>query len=79
MRLLVPGRPARLRPGPRPLDLGLHVNGTARVVGAGEANGARPRVERWVEVRVREAYIHCRKHLPHQVKVTGEARPWVAE
>jgi uncharacterized protein len=35
--------------------------------------------ERWVEVRVREAYIHCRKHLPHLVKVTGEARPWVAE
>jgi uncharacterized protein len=39
-------------------------------------NGERPRVERWVEVRVREAYIHCRKHLPHLVKVTGEARPW---
>ena len=56
--------------------IGLHVNGTARIVQAGEANGERPRVERWVEVRVREAYIHCRKHLPHLVKATGEARPW---
>ena len=56
--------------------IGLHVNGTARIVEAGEPDGDRPRVERWVEVRVREAYIHCRKHLPHLVKVTGEARPW---
>ena len=56
--------------------IGLHLNGTARIVGVGVANGERPRVERWVEVRVREAYIHCRKHLPHLVKATGEARPW---
>jgi predicted pyridoxine 5'-phosphate oxidase superfamily flavin-nucleotide-binding protein len=56
--------------------IGLHVNGTARIVEAEDGNGARPRVERWVEVRVREAYIHCRKHLPHLVKVAGQARAW---
>jgi hypothetical protein len=37
---------------------------------------ARPRVERWVEVRVQEAYIHCRKHLPHLVKVVNGERAW---
>jgi len=36
----------------------------------------RPQVERWVEVRVLEAYIHGRKHLPHLVKAAGQARPW---
>jgi predicted pyridoxine 5'-phosphate oxidase superfamily flavin-nucleotide-binding protein len=56
--------------------IGLHVNGTARVVEAGQGDGELPRVERWVEVRVLEAYIHCRKHLPHLVKVAGQARPW---
>jgi predicted pyridoxine 5'-phosphate oxidase superfamily flavin-nucleotide-binding protein len=56
--------------------IGLHLNGTARIVQAGEGNGMRPRVERWVEVCVREAYIHCRKHLPHLVKVHGEGRAW---
>jgi uncharacterized protein len=33
-------------------------------------------VERWVEVQVQEAYIHCRKHLPHLVKASGEGRAW---
>jgi len=56
--------------------IGLHVNGTARLVAAGEPNGVRPRVERWIEVHVREAYIHCRKHLPHLVKVDGNGRAW---
>jgi predicted pyridoxine 5'-phosphate oxidase superfamily flavin-nucleotide-binding protein len=56
--------------------IGLHVNGSARIVEAGEGNGVRPRVERWVEVRVQEAYIHCRKHLPHLVKVDGNGRAW---
>jgi predicted pyridoxine 5'-phosphate oxidase superfamily flavin-nucleotide-binding protein len=56
--------------------IGLHVNGTARIVEAGGNGGARPRVERWVEVRVQEAYIHCRKHLPHLVRVNGEGRAW---
>jgi predicted pyridoxine 5'-phosphate oxidase superfamily flavin-nucleotide-binding protein len=57
--------------------IGLHVNGTARIVEAdGSGDGARPRVERWVEVRVQEAYIHCRKHLPHLVRMSGEGRDW---
>jgi uncharacterized protein len=57
--------------------IGLHVNGTARIVEAGgNGDGARPRVERWVEVRVQEAYIHCRKHLPHLVRMNGEGRDW---
>jgi uncharacterized protein len=56
--------------------IGLHVNGTARIVEADDRNGERPRVERWVEVRVQEAYIHCRKHLPHLVKVDGDGRAW---
>ena len=56
--------------------IGLHVNGTARIVEADGRNDGRPRVERWVEVHVEEAYIHCRKHLPHLVKVVGDERPW---
>jgi hypothetical protein len=56
--------------------IGLHVNGTARIAEAGEPNGVRSRVERWVEVRVQEAYIHCRKHLPHLVKADGAGRAW---
>jgi hypothetical protein len=57
--------------------IGLHVNGTARIVEAGgDGDGAGPRVERWVEVRVQEAYIHCRKHLPHLVRMSGEGRDW---
>jgi uncharacterized protein len=57
--------------------IGLHVNGTARIVeAAGNGDGTRPRVERWVEVRVEEAYIHCRKHLPHLVRVNREGRDW---
>jgi predicted pyridoxine 5'-phosphate oxidase superfamily flavin-nucleotide-binding protein len=57
--------------------IGLHVNGTARIVEAGgNGDGLRPRVERWVEVRVQEAYIHCRKHLPHLIKVNGTGRDW---
>jgi uncharacterized protein len=56
--------------------IGLHVNGTAQVVEADDQSGKRPRVERWVEVRVQEAYIHCRKHLPHLVKADGDGRAW---
>jgi hypothetical protein len=57
-------------------ESGLHVNSTARIIEAGERNGERPGVERWVEVRVQEAYIHCRKHLPHLVKSDGNRRAW---
>jgi uncharacterized protein len=57
--------------------IGLHVNDTARILEAGgNGDGARPRVERWVEVRVHEAYIHCRKHLPHLVKAADQGRAW---
>ena len=57
--------------------IGLHLNGTARILEAGgNGDGARPRVERWVEVRVHEAYIHCRKHLPHLVKAADQGRAW---
>jgi predicted pyridoxine 5'-phosphate oxidase superfamily flavin-nucleotide-binding protein len=57
--------------------IGLHVNGTARILeAAGNGDGPSPRAERWVEVRVQEAYIHCRKHLPHLVKVNGNGRAW---
>jgi predicted pyridoxine 5'-phosphate oxidase superfamily flavin-nucleotide-binding protein len=57
--------------------IGLHVNGAARIVeAAGDGGRAAPRVERWVEVQVQEAYIHCRKHLPHLVKASGEGRAW---
>jgi uncharacterized protein len=56
--------------------IGLHVNGTARIVEAGERQEERPRVERWVEVHVQEAYIHCRKHLPRLVKADGNGRAW---
>jgi predicted pyridoxine 5'-phosphate oxidase superfamily flavin-nucleotide-binding protein len=50
--------------------IGLHVNGTARIVDSQVMSGqeasvlADPRAERWVWVDVEEAYIHCSKHLP---------------
>jgi predicted pyridoxine 5'-phosphate oxidase superfamily flavin-nucleotide-binding protein len=57
--------------------IGLHINGTAHIVEAEDRNGERPRVERWVEVRVQEAYIHCRKHLPRLVKAAAAGeRAW---
>jgi uncharacterized protein len=39
------------------------------------ADGEAPRAERWVEVDVEEAYVHCAKHLPHMVKVP-RTRAW---
>ncbi|MFC3475204.1 pyridoxamine 5'-phosphate oxidase family protein [Salinicoccus sesuvii] len=62
--------------------IGLHVNGTAEILENDalstlgiddttisklhqEENG---RAERWVIIRVDEAYIHCSKHIPHLVK-----------
>ncbi|MDP6231776.1 MAG: pyridoxamine 5'-phosphate oxidase family protein [Nitrospinaceae bacterium] len=59
--------------------VGLHVNGTARIVGneeflevdglakelkedIQEPGGRNP--ERWIFVKVEEAYIHCSKHIP---------------
>jgi uncharacterized protein len=70
--------------------IGLHVNGTARLVGReeltldhpelatssldGAADGSsfRPKAERWVQVQVQEAYIHCAKHIPRMAKVPRE-------
>ncbi|WP_067648424.1 pyridoxamine 5'-phosphate oxidase family protein [Nocardia harenae] len=65
--------------------IGLHINGSAHIV---EDEVLRPRVrglpaqhrgrvaERWVVVEVEEAYIHCRKHIPHLVPAERELRDW---
>ncbi|MFJ4656183.1 pyridoxamine 5'-phosphate oxidase family protein [Nocardia sp. NPDC088792] len=65
--------------------IGLHVNGTARIVDdslmrrcvsdlpLAETRGRAP--ERWVVVDVEEAYIHCRKHIPHLIPAPRE-REW---
>ncbi len=64
-------------------SVGLHLNGPARVVEnrdmlarsglpetiRADCLKARPRVERWVVVEIREAYIHCAKHLPRFKKL----------
>ena len=60
--------------------IGLHVNGHARIVDdsvpmLASSNGHGPRAERWVEVTVDEAYIHCRKHIPRMIPVPRE-RAW---
>ncbi len=49
--------------------IGLHLNGTARIVDNATIAAETPiapdhRAERWVWVDVDEAYIHCSKHLP---------------
>lgn len=58
--------------------IGLHINGTARLVSdelmriwrpelpVDPVPGRRPQM--WVQVDVDEAYIHCSKHIPHLVK-----------
>lgn len=65
--------------------IGLHVNGGARIVDEAEFHGTYPGVphdpargrqaERWVVVRVDEAYVHCRKHIPQMQRVT-QRRAW---
>jgi predicted pyridoxine 5'-phosphate oxidase superfamily flavin-nucleotide-binding protein len=65
--------------------IGLHINGTARLV---DDETLRSQVrnlppvtmpgrapELWVLVTVEQAYIHCRKHIPRMVYVTRE-RLW---
>ncbi|GAA4925684.1 hypothetical protein EV188_102785 [Actinomycetospora succinea] len=59
--------------------IGLHVNGSARLVDDATLRAEHPdvpeetapgrRAEMWVEVTVEEAYIHCRKHIPRMVPV----------
>ncbi|MEG8176991.1 pyridoxamine 5-phosphate oxidase [Nocardia terpenica] len=65
--------------------IGLHINGPARIVDDRVLRGwvpglpepERGRVAaRWVVVAVEEAYIHCRKHIPHLVPADREERPW---
>ncbi|UWZ59867.1 pyridoxamine 5'-phosphate oxidase family protein [Dactylosporangium aurantiacum] len=66
--------------------IGLHVNGHATIVPDAEMRRAFPdlpvehvpgrRAERWVNVHVEEAYIHCAKHIPRLRKVTAEERAW---
>lgn len=65
--------------------IGLHVNGTARIVedaafrvefpGGRQDRTRGRRAERWVVVGVEEAYVHCRKHIPRMQRVT-EPRAW---
>jgi predicted pyridoxine 5'-phosphate oxidase superfamily flavin-nucleotide-binding protein len=63
--------------------IGLHVNGRARIApleefaveGEAESGPGGKKVERWVVVEVREAYIHCRKHIPRMVPV-DRVRNW---
>jgi uncharacterized protein len=65
--------------------IGLHVNGMACSVEADEMAAAYPglptdpvpgrRPERWVQVRIEEAYIHCAKHIPRLAKVPRD-RAW---
>jgi hypothetical protein len=65
--------------------IGLHVNGSARIVEDAVLRGEHPALpmdtergrtpERWVLVNVVEAYIHCRKHIPRLVPV-DRARRW---
>lgn len=65
--------------------IGLHVNGSASVVEDSVLRGEYPDLpvdaergrtpERWVLVRVAEAYIHCRKHIPRMTPVE-RTRGW---
>jgi uncharacterized protein len=65
--------------------IGLHVNGSARIVGDEQLRREHPdlpqetspgrRAELWVEVTVEEAYVHCRKHIPRLVPV-DRTRAW---
>jgi uncharacterized protein len=58
--------------------VGLHVNGRAEVVEDAAIRRLAPDIpvdhapgrqaERWVQVHVEEAYVHCRKHIPHLSK-----------
>jgi len=65
--------------------IGLHVNGSATLMAAGDfalrypadqvdiVAGRRP--ERWIVVAVEEAYIHCSKHIP-RLQPLPRTRDW---
>ncbi|MEV0343300.1 pyridoxamine 5'-phosphate oxidase family protein [Nocardia sp. NPDC050713] len=64
--------------------IGLHINGSARIVEDETLRRSVPDLpsnvkgraaELWVVVDVEEAYIHCRKHIPHLVPAERE-RDW---
>jgi uncharacterized protein len=65
--------------------IGLHVNGAAAIVEDDEMRAMYPglpvdpmpgrRAERWVQVFVDEAFIHCAKHIPRMAKVPRD-RAW---
>lgn len=65
--------------------IGLHVNGGARIIDDDDLRAMHPdiardpargrRADRWVEVDVEEAYVHCRKHIPRMERVTRR-RSW---
>ncbi|GIF73029.1 hydrolase [Asanoa siamensis] len=54
-------------------SIGLHVNGRAAIVENDDLPLPGPSPQRWVRVDVDEAYIHCRKHIPHLVKAEPAA------
>ena len=67
--------------------IGLHVNGSARIVENGElsrllnvgesaevTNSNSPEIERWVVISVCDAFIHCSKHVPLMQKVDREVQ-----
>ncbi|MBF6223839.1 pyridoxamine 5'-phosphate oxidase family protein [Nocardia abscessus] len=65
--------------------IGLHINGSAHLVSDPALRSVvtdlpvnhKGRVaEHWVVVDVEEAYIHCRKHIPHLVPAPREQREW---
>lgn len=65
--------------------IGLHINGSARIVDDPTLRIRVPDLpqpergriaERWVVVDIEEAYIHCRKHIPHLVPAVREERDW---
>ncbi|MEU6659989.1 pyridoxamine 5'-phosphate oxidase family protein [Streptomyces sp. NPDC046821] len=55
--------------------IGLHVNGSARLVTDQELRASCPalpqdtapgrQAEFWIQITVHEAYVHCSKHIPH--------------
>jgi uncharacterized protein len=65
--------------------IGLHVNGRASVVDDAVLRAECPALpteldrcrtpERWVVVRVEEAYVHCRKHIP-RLRPVPRTRDW---
>jgi predicted pyridoxine 5'-phosphate oxidase superfamily flavin-nucleotide-binding protein len=65
--------------------IGLHVNGSARIVEDADLRAEHPELtadfdrgrtpERWVVVEVEECYIHCRKHIPRMAPV-ARSRTW---